>query len=176
MPATPFVIRFVQRRAHGWEFHPAVGGGGYLFFASICRRATDGRQDKLFSVCVEQRRGKDILFASKQTCREHNSQSKAYFLCGKESGSTLEVSSLCFPFFVRASLCLRWGGMQITLIVFAERKMHCSAANRYTSFATERCISRKNYSCRISMRECIIYLELLRVRERLAAVEIYWKD
>jgi hypothetical protein len=73
--------------------------------------AADGRQDKLFSVCVEQRRGKDILFASKQTCREHNSQSKAYFLWeptrpGEERGSALEVSSLCFPFFVRALLCL----------------------------------------------------------------------
>ena len=176
MPATPFVIRFVQRRAHGWEFHPAVGGGGYLFFASICRRATDGRQDKLFSVCVEQRRGKDILFASKQTCREHNSQSKAYFLCGKERGSALEVSSLCFPFFVRASLCLRWGGMQITLIVFAERKMHCSAANRYTSFAREMHLSKKLFMQNFHERVHYLFRAAACERERLAAVEIYWKD
>lgn len=57
------------------------------------------RQDKLFVVCGERTR-KDILFASKQTCREHNSQSKAYFLWEPR-----EVQLLRFPLFVFPFSC-----------------------------------------------------------------------
>lgn len=118
MLATPFVIRFVQSRAYTriWEFHPAVGGGYiYLFFASICHWRA--RQDKLFVVWRE---GKDILFASKQTCREHITHNqKGYFLWEPQEAQLLRFPPFVFHFSC-APHCVWWGGMQITLIVFAE--------------------------------------------------------
>jgi hypothetical protein len=85
---------------------------------------------------------------------------------GTSRGSALEVSSLCFPFFVRASLCL-WGGMQITLIVFAEENVFLRPT--VTLLTREMHLSKKIIHAEFPWESasCIIYLEpmLLRVRD-----------